>query len=1098
MIYEYLYIACNRANNRTAYKIASDSGAVLWAVDRGSAELNAACDPQGNLFLAGYKVSDETIAKYDIDGNKVLSLYPRAVGSYEYAIAVDKVGNIFGAGQLLSSAAVFMLDSEGSVEWLGIHGGTGYAATPTEDGDHVLFSGATASSVSTRLLDITDGSTVWDADHGAATYGAATDLDGNCYICGIRTSNVTHRKYNAAGVLQWSSDFGDTTYRIDTDDDYVYVTGIYNNSKNVGVYNKSDGVEAATYSVYDSHSMGICTNRDGGFYAGEATTTGGRVAKFDTDGTKLWEVTTHSAQVRSITVPPGRYGAGLWNIVTELDVATSDYIDAPRAKPYFVTFTRATGATYFDSDGVLQTADSGDMRHDHDPLTGEYKGWWLEGESTNLWTYSEVQDTGWAFSATSVDAVEITAPDNETTGQLIKEDISTGLHWIRRTTAFTAGVTYCASFRFKDAGRKAYVYHHTNAFGVNTGLRVNIGSKTIEHEYGNVIESVVRELPNDWIEVWFTATATTTTSTFTYITMMNDDNETSYEGDGASGFYLWGCQLEVGAHASSYIKTVAAAVTRNADLTKIDGDAFSSWWNAPEGTFYVEGVWGPEHPDPSDAQKNQRLIEMYKDSGGDHRIAIGSLAGASTPGNLAVFVRTTSQVNFGDGPITPYSAYKVAVALKANDHAVAMDGSIVGTDSTVGMPSGITGMSIGVDRALSLNWLNGHIKHIIYWPERLSNTDLEILTTPDSSVGIFSCTGGMEILSSQVHHMVDAEMSGVGGMETTAPYVMAYESAEMSGVGGCEATPHLIQYASAEFTCTGGMTATTPSGGIAAAATMSCSGGMEARANVVYHDNQATFSGAGGMVASPISVLNSAATISCVGGMETTAPVVAVACSATMDCVGSFEATPHIVWLADATMSGVGGMIVAAPEGIVYGGKITFSGVGGMRVKRVVIPSLHFRAYIDGVQRTDLSGHLFAFSSTDWRTYVFESDTSLGLPIAHNLRWNSEGSAFVKDVQWDVAPDNRRREIIPPPGIPGRYVVRSFYVTYIGTGTLVIYVNQKIVKTIALDAVTKKTRKHYYLPAGTYGRLVMYDYLETSKDSVFVFNVEWEATLLDV
>ena len=412
------------------------------------------------------------------------------------------------------------------------------------------------------------------------------------------------------------------------------------------------------------------------------------------------------------------------------DLNTELYVGAPGNLPDFVTFTRNTVATYFDSDGVLRTAASGEIRPDYDPVTGEYKGWLLEERRKNLWTYSEAQQSGWTlYDGTSVGATKITAPDNELTGQLIKEDGSTGLHSIRRITAFTAGTTYCASFRFKDAGRKAHIYHHASAFGVATGLRVNIASKTIEDEFGNVIESGLRELPNDWVEVWFTATATTTVSTYVGIILKDDNDSSVYKGDGSSGFYLWGLMLEIGEHMSSYIKTTTATATRNADLTKIDGEAFSSWWNATEGTFYIEGVWGPEHPDPSDSNKNQRLIELYKDSGEVNRVAIGSLAGAATPGNIGAFIReATGSSTFGNVAISAYSPFKLAVALKANDHALAVNGTISGTDSTVGMPSDITGMSIGVDRNLSLQWFNGHIKRIMYWPKRMTNTEIEDIT----------------------------------------------------------------------------------------------------------------------------------------------------------------------------------------------------------------------------------------------------------------------------------------------------------------------------------------------------------------------------------
>nr|MCU0803206.1 hypothetical protein [Paracoccaceae bacterium] len=59
----------------------------------------------------------------------------------------------------------------------------------------------------------------------------------------------------------------------------------------------------------------------------------------------------------------------------------------------------------------------------------------------------------------------------------------------------------------------------------------------------------------------------------------------SYTGDGTSGFYLWGGQLEAGNCATSYIETTEAATTRLADVAVLP---LGSWWNPAEGTMLVE------------------------------------------------------------------------------------------------------------------------------------------------------------------------------------------------------------------------------------------------------------------------------------------------------------------------------------------------------------------------------------------------------------------------------------------------------------------------------------------------------------------------------
>lgn len=59
----------------------------------------------------------------------------------------------------------------------------------------------------------------------------------------------------------------------------------------------------------------------------------------------------------------------------------------------FVTFTRASTATYFDSAGVMQTAAVNEPRIDYDPATGELRGLLIEEQRTNLLLNSAVLST---------------------------------------------------------------------------------------------------------------------------------------------------------------------------------------------------------------------------------------------------------------------------------------------------------------------------------------------------------------------------------------------------------------------------------------------------------------------------------------------------------------------------------------------------------------------------------------------------------------------------------------------------------------------------------------------------------------------------------
>ena len=52
--------------------------------------------------------------------------------------------------------------------------------------------------------------------------------------------------------------------------------------------------------------------------------------------------------------------------------------------------------------------------------------------------------------------------------------------------------------------------------------------------------------------------------------------------------YIWGCQIEEGANASSYIPTRGAAGTRGADIVTVDNIEDEIGYNQLEGTVIME------------------------------------------------------------------------------------------------------------------------------------------------------------------------------------------------------------------------------------------------------------------------------------------------------------------------------------------------------------------------------------------------------------------------------------------------------------------------------------------------------------------------------
>jgi hypothetical protein len=181
--------------------------------------------------------------------------------------------------------------------------------------------------------------------------------------------------------------------------------------------------------------------------------------------------------------------------------------------------------------------------------------------------------------------------------------------------------------------------------------------------------------------------------------------------------FLYGAQLEAGAFASSYIPTVASTVTRAADIAVMTGTNFSSWYNQSEGTMVASwsttsvvvpitlGVFGV-----SDGSSNERIQIR--------RVPLANAAGfIAVDGGVTQYV---DQITASSGINTSALAYKV------NDFIGANNGTLGTADISGTLPTP-TQAEIGFSPGLT--YLNGYLRHINYYATRITNAQLQALTS---------------------------------------------------------------------------------------------------------------------------------------------------------------------------------------------------------------------------------------------------------------------------------------------------------------------------------------------------------------------------------
>jgi hypothetical protein len=284
------------------------------------------------------------------------------------------------------------------------------------------------------------------------------------------------------------------------------------------------------------------------------------------------------------------------------------------------------------------------------------------------------------------------------TGDKLVETTETGVHQVLQSVTCTSGVTYTYSCYVKAAERTfATITLASTAFST-TQILVNISAKSISTNSGTPVASSISDVGGGWLRVTVTQTATATGNgngqTGVY------KGTTSYTGDGYSGIYIWGAQLEEGAFPTSYIPTVASQVTRAADAPSMTGTNFSSWYNQNEGSLYVEAT---------PVQTGTQYVAIIGD-GVTSTLGIGFFTDVN---QLAARVRGSggSSTIGGTLSITANTAFKAMLSYAAYNNAWAYNGANRATGNTNIKPENNATLQIGSSPTGGTN-LTGTIKKL--------------------------------------------------------------------------------------------------------------------------------------------------------------------------------------------------------------------------------------------------------------------------------------------------------------------------------------------------------------------------------------------------
>jgi hypothetical protein len=384
-----------------------------------------------------------------------------------------------------------------------------------------------------------------------------------------------------------------------------------------------------------------------------------------------------------------------------------------------LSVVRATTATRVNSAGLIETVSANIPRLDY--TNGSCPSILIEPQRTNLATYSEQFDNAyWLKTNAIVTGNNTNSPSGTLTADKLTENITNSFHYISLPIGLMSTQnTYTFSCFLKGGERNwanVYLYNGTTTysayFNLSTGQK---GSVT------NGATSTINSFSNGWYRCTITLSITGSVLANGGIIIATDDQVISYPGTNGSGFYIWGAQLEAGANATSYIPTVASAVTRNADVISKTG--ISDLIGQTEGTINIKLSF--------DSKTSTGTIPFAL-LGASNLFNNSTYIQMNTSGTLAFIVYRSSTFQLvlnSTSVFTQDQVINVAVCYKQNDFSLYINGVMEANSSSGNVSLGLQGVSFGINNLPTSFNYNGIIKNVELFKERLTNQQMQDLTT---------------------------------------------------------------------------------------------------------------------------------------------------------------------------------------------------------------------------------------------------------------------------------------------------------------------------------------------------------------------------------
>jgi hypothetical protein len=395
--------------------------------------------------------------------------------------------------------------------------------------------------------------------------------------------------------------------------------------------------------------------------------------------------------------------------------ATKLYSIFPSAGGFDFTFARVgDDATRQNVSGIIETKAANIPRLNHH--NNGCPSLLIEETRSNLQIRSEeFENSAWTTDAlaVTVTANQITSPKGTTTADKILRT-ATSAAYIRDAAAKPSAATMqmTTSVFVKQGEGDYFALRAQGVYPNRVDARFRFSTKQIYQYDAFGTFTAGRTKVEEYGDGWFRLQIEYTTDA-----VVDGTNSTS-----TSFVYLFGCQVEKGVGATSYVKTEDIAVSRNFD----DCINTSTFTLGADATFYLDfkiNSYDDNFIDllsikNSNSSKTLRL-RSYK-SGTNYFVLI---LATSNNGSSNTLITTSENL------IPFFQQNKLAVRLFGNEFLIFLNGSQIKTGTVTGNFDVLNGEAIASDFGIANGKLNGDVFTHAIFDETLTTSELTTLTT---------------------------------------------------------------------------------------------------------------------------------------------------------------------------------------------------------------------------------------------------------------------------------------------------------------------------------------------------------------------------------